>query len=301
MYDIAIIGGGPAGLTAAIYARRAGLKTAIFEKFFHGGQAATTYNIDNYPGFPEGIGGVELAEAFYNHTKAFSPDFYGARVSQLELECEEKEIVTETETVKAKAVILAMGATPRPLGLKNELDFRGKGVSYCATCDGAFFRKKTVCVVGGGNTAIEDALYLANLCEKVYLIHRRDEFRAGKMLTDKLAEHENIEVIFDSVVDELVGEDVLEGIIVRNVKTDVTAQIAVLGVFVAVGIIPSNTIVKDILKLDEQGFIKTDMAMRTSIDGVFAAGDIRVSPLRQVVTAAADGAVAAHSAAQYLL
>lgn len=303
MYDVAIIGGGPAGLGAALYCLRGGMKTILIEKLFCGGQAATTYEVENYLGFVDPISGPELVMNMEQQIKRFGAEIVNKDVQKLELKGAEKKIICADETYSAKAVILCTGATPRTLGLSNEEALRGSGISYCATCDGAFYRGKSVAVVGGGDTALEDALFLANFCKEVYLIHRRDSYRAAKILVDKLDGSDKIKRVYDSVVAS-VNTDAdggVESITVKNVKTDETADLSVNGLFVAVGTIAENKLFLDQLDCDEGGYIITDESMRTSLDGVFAAGDIRQKPLRQIITAASDGAVAANAAIDYIL
>ena len=303
MYDVAIIGGGPAGLGAALYCLRGGMKTILIEKLFCGGQAATTYEVENYLGFVDPISGPELVMNMEQQIKRFGAEIVNKDVQKLELEGAEKKIICADETYSAKAVILCTGATPRTLGLSNEEALRGSGISYCATCDGAFYRGKSVAVVGGGDTALEDALFLANFCKEVYLIHRRDSYRAAKILVDKLDGSDKIKRVYDSVVAS-VNTDAdggVESITVKNGKTGETADLSVNGLFVAVGTIAENKLFLDQLDCDEGGYIITDESMRTSLDGVFAAGDIRQKPLRQIITAASDGAVAANAAIDYIL
>ncbi len=303
MYDTIIIGGGPAGLNAALYALRGGMKTLLIEKLFCGGQAATTYEVENYIGFPEPVSGPELVMSMEKHVKRFGAEIINDDVLSLELEGDVKTVVCSKEKYSAKTVILCTGATPRTLGLENEDALRGSGVSYCATCDGAFYRQKTVAVVGGGDTALEDALFLANFTKKVYLIHRRDSFRGAKILVDKVLSNEKITLVYDSVIESINTDSALivESLSVKNIKTNETTTINVNGLFVAIGTKAENGLFKDALKCDEGGYIVTDETMKTSIDGVFAAGDIRKKPLRQIITAAADGAVAATSAIDYVL
>ena len=303
MYDVAIIGGGPAGLGAALYCLRGGMKTILIEKLFAGGQAATTYEVENYLGFVEPISGPELVMNMEQQIKRFGAEIVNTNVNKLELEGEVKKILCDSGEYGAKTVILCTGATPRTLGLPNEKALRGSGVSYCATCDGAFYRQKSVAVVGGGDTALEDALFLANFCKEVFLIHRRDSYRAAKILVDKLNGKENIKRVYDSVVTSINtnADGMVESLTVEQVKTKESATLAVNGLFVAVGTIAENTLFKDSIELDKGGYIITDESMRTSIDGVFAAGDIRKKPLRQIITAASDGAVAANSAMEYLM
>ncbi|NMA67298.1 MAG: thioredoxin-disulfide reductase [Clostridiaceae bacterium] len=299
MYDVIIVGGGPAGFTAALYAARAKLKTLIVERAFFGGQMAITNQMENYPGFEE-VSGSQLAEKMYGQATKFGAEVEQTEVIELDLDGDIKRIVTKEKTYEAKSVILAMGASPRKLGLANEDNFVGSGISYCATCDGAFFRDKDVAVVGGGDTAAEDAMYLARFCRKVYLIHRRDEMRATKVLADLVLNSPKVVPVWNSVVEEIIGQFGVEAVKVKNNKTGEVSQLDINGLFIAIGYIPNNELVKGKIELNEWGYIKTDEQMRTNIPGVFAAGDVREKTLRQVVTAASDGAAAAHSAEQYL-
>lgn len=301
MYDIIIIGGGPAGLNAALYAGRGGMKTLLIEKLYSGGQAATTYEVDNYIGFSTPISGPELVSNMEAHAKRFGVEIVNEAVSSLSLQGDVKTVSCDKNIYQGKTVILAMGANPRELGLDREHDLRGNGVSYCATCDGAFFRNRPVAVVGGGDTAVEDALFLSRFCTKIYLIHRRDKLRAAKILSDKLNAEEKIQPVWDSVPVSILGDDTVKGIRVQHVKTGETSDLDVNAIFVAVGTVANNDIVKGILPLDEAGYIVTDENMATSVAGVFAAGDIRKKSLRQIITAAADGAIAANSAINYLM
>ena len=300
MLDVMIIGGGPAGMTAGLYASRMGLKAAIFEKLFVGGQASTTNIIENYPGFAHGIGGPELMMEFQQQAEQAGCEVRYDDVLQLELDGDIKTAKTASGDIQARTVILCMGAQARKLGVPGEDRLRGRGVSYCATCDGAFYRGKRVAVVGGGNTAAEDALYLSQLCERVYLIHRRDSLRADAALAGRIKEKSNIEIIWDSVVTQLNGADILETVALHNVKTGLDTTVAVSGVFVAVGQVPGSELVRGKVDLDPAGYIIAGEDTQTSLPGVYAAGDIRTKPLRQVVTAAADGAVAAAAAGKYL-
>lgn len=303
MYDTIIVGGGPAGLNAALYCLRGGMKTLLVEKLFCGGQAATTYEVENYIGFPEPISGPELVMKMEKQVKRFGAEIINADVTALRLNGAVKTVLCADKEFCAKTVIICTGAVPRTLGLPNEDSLRGSGVSYCATCDGAFYRQKSVAVVGGGDTALEDALFLSNFCKEVYLIHRRGSFRAAKILADKVLENEKIKIMYDSVAERINtdADGIVNSLVVKNVKTDETASIAVNGLFVAIGTKASNELFKDTLRCDENGYIITDDTMKTSIDGVFAAGDIRRKPLRQIITAAADGAIAASSAIEYVL
>ncbi len=299
MIDVAIIGGGPAAIGAAIYAARSGMECTVFEKKFVGGQASTTYEIDNYPGFPNAPSGEELAGKMQEHAAKFNVKFRYNNVVELDLSGDVKIIKTAKKEFEAKSVIIATGASPAKLNVLGESEFSGRGVSYCATCDGMFFKDKTVCVAGGGNTAVEDAIYLAPIAKKVYIIHRRDEFRASPLLVERLKKFENVEFVLKANVSEIKGSDKVNEITVtytdgtlREIETD--------ALFVAVGIIPQNDLIKDKLNCDEKGFIITDEDMKTNLQGVFAAGDIRHKSLRQVITAVSDGAIAGEEASKYV-
>ena len=298
--DIAIIGGGPAGLAAGIYASRGGANVKLFEELFPGGQIVKTHRVENYPGLTGGPDGYALAAALEKHAAEFDlPIVYGS-VADLKLTEGEKTFTVNGEDYAADAVILCMGASPRKLGHPDEDRFVGAGVSYCATCDGNFYRGRDVAIVGGGDTAVSDALYLSGLCSKVYLIHRRDQFRAAGTLVDRVKRSENVELVLDSTVVDLSGEDRLAAVAVENKFTHERRELPVSGLFVAVGILPRTELAAGQVDLDEGGFIVTDRNMQTSVPGVFAAGDIRNTPLRQVVTACADGAIAATKAVEYV-
>lgn len=300
MYDVIIVGAGPAGLTAGLYAGRAGLSALILEKVFAGGQITRTLMVENYPGFPDGIEGLDLSFKFKEQAERHGAVIETTEVTGFDLEGEEKKVITADRIFSAKSVILAMGASYKTLGLQSERRLSGSGVSYCATCDGAFFKQKQVAVIGGGDTAIEDALYLANFASHVYVVHRRDELRAQQVLQEAALKNEKIEFVWNSEVDAIEGDAVVSGVRVRNNKTQELKTLAVSGVFVAIGIVPHSDDVRELVKTDGFGYIITDEAMHTSLPGVFAAGDIVAKPLRQVVTAAADGAVAVYSALSYL-
>lgn len=301
MKDIIIIGGGVAGLTAGMYAKRGGMDAVLFERMFPGGQASTTYMIENYPGFDEPISGPDFSMKMENHARRYGLEILYDEVKELELEGKVKKVVTEKETYECKALILAMGASPKTLGLEKEDKFRGRGVSYCATCDGAFYKDKVVAVVGGGDTATEDALFLAQYASKVYLIHRRDQLRASQILQQRVMEHEKIEILWDTVVEAIIGEEQVEGLKIKNVKDNSTSELKIDGMFVAIGIKPNNELIKDKLNLDESGFVITDENMNVGIPGVFAVGDLRRKPVLQLVTAASDGAVGAIAAQRYIV
>ena len=292
--DVAIIGAGPGGMTAAVYAGRAGLKTVVFERATVGGQMAYTNELENFPGF-EKTTGFDLAMLLDKQMRAFNATYVNEDIKEIKKSGDNFEITTSNGTYTALTVILALGASPRNLGLESEKRLRGSGVSYCATCDGNFYRGADVAVVGGGNTAFEDALFLANLCKKVYIIHRRDEFRAEKILQDRVGKTENIEIITNSVPVEITGKFEVDGIRIEN-KDKEMRDIPLQGVFVAIGTVPNSDIVKDFVDLDNYGYIKTNKDMGTSVHGVYAIGDVRDTVLRQVITACADGAIAAQSA-----
>ena len=301
MLDIAIIGGGPAGLAAGLYAARGGANVTLFEALFSGGQAVKTHQIDNYPGFVDGIEGFELGTKLEEHAARFGLAVQYAEVQALDLTGEIKRIMlSDGSTVEARTVILAMGAKPRMIGVPREAELTGSGVSYCATCDGAFFRDKPVAVVGGGDTAISDALYMARFASRVYVVHRRDALRATKVLQESAFREEKIEFVWNSVAKELIGEQKVEGLVVEDKFTGERRTLEVAAVFAAVGIVPESGLAAGQLELDAAGAIVTDMRMRTKETGVYAAGDVRSTPLRQVITACADGAVAATEALEYL-
>lgn len=297
IYDVIIIGAGPAGITAGIYAQRSRLKTILLEKMGVGGQVVLSDIIENYPGFTS-ISGFELMQKFEEHARAFDLTIEDGEVIEIKSEDDYKSVKTSGNDYKAKSVIIASGAKPRRLGVKGEEQFIGKGVSFCATCDGFFFRDKDVLVVGGGNSAITEALFLTKIVNKVYIVHRRSELRAARILQEKASENPKIEFIWNSVVDEIIGDDVVKQVALRNVATGERFEIAAGGVFVYVGLTP-NTEFIDVDK-DKNGFILTDASLATSMSGVFAAGDCRSKSLRQIVTAVGDGALAATSAEQYI-
>lgn len=300
MYDVIIAGAGPAGLTAGIYAGRAGMSALILERVFPGGQIARAHIVENYPGFPDGVEGVDLGIRFKEQAERHGAVIETVEITGYSLEGDVKKITTPDKTYEARATVLAMGAAYKSLGLHSEKRFVGSGVSYCATCDGPFFRGKDVAVIGGGDTAIEDALYLANFVNHVYVVHRRDELRAQDALQKAAKQNDRIEFVWDSEVDGITGDSDVEGVRVRNKKTQDMTLLKVSGVFIAIGTVPYTDEVKSQVKTDASGYIVTDQGMHTSLPGVFAAGDIVAKPLRQVVTAAADGAVAIYSAQSYL-
>ena len=300
VYDVLVIGGGPGGYTAALYAARANLSVMVLEKLTPGGQMGTTDVIDNYPGFPEGVGGFELALQMQKGAQRFGAQTQLTEVISVELGGTVKQVRTQDGTYQARTVVLASGAHPRELGLSGEQELRGRGVSYCATCDGMFYRGKTVAVVGGGNTAVSDVLYLSRLCQKVYLIHRRDQLRASKVYLDPLQQAENVEFVWDSQVQKLLYGDMLTGVQVRHKKTGELREIPCDGLFVAVGHVPNTELYQGQVELDQAGYVLADETTRTNLPGVFAVGDLRKKPLRQVITAASDGAVAAHFIEEYV-
>ncbi len=290
MFDVIIVGAGPAGLTSGIYAARAGYKTLILEAGVLGGQAGTTETIENYPGFPQGVSGSELMIKFYEQAVNFGVQVEYKHVSSLELEGKVKKVITDDEVYEAKAVIIASGARPRLLGVPGEDKFRGKGVSYCATCDGFFFKDQDVAVVGGGDTAIEEAMYLAKICRQVTVIHRRDRLRATRILQERAFQNEKIQFVWDSVVEEILGKEKAEELVLRNVITQEQKKLKVNGVFIFVGYIPNTDFLPESLQKDEQGYVLTDEELKTNLPGVFAVGDVRQKRLRQVATAVGDGA-----------
>ena len=301
IYDLAILGAGPAGICAAIYATRAKLNTIwLDKKFVQGGQIVDTYEVDNYPGLP-GITGLDLGEAMAGHAAKLGIKPQRETVRSIEAEQGIKVIRTKKNEYRARAVIIACGATHRHLGIPGEEELSGMGVSYCATCDAAFFQDRTVVVVGGGNVAVEDAILLSRTCKKVYLVHRRDELRAEKILQESFFACKNVEIIWDSIPLSIEGTDKVEALKIQNKKTQEESFIETDGVFIAVGIVPGTEKFKDLVKLDEAGYIVAGEDGITSEPGIFAAGDIRTKNLRQVVTAVADGANAVASAQRYLL
>lgn len=300
IYDMIIVGGGPGGYTSVLYAARAGMDTIVLEKLSAGGQMALTEQIDNYPGYEDGIGGYELGEKMRKGAERFGVKTKITEVFSLELSKPIKEVKTNEGIFYGKTVVLAVGASPRELGLENEKEFLGKGVHYCASCDGMFYKDKTVVVVGGGNSAVADALILSHICKKVIIIHRRDTLRATKIYHNSLLEAKNIELYWDSEVAELLTDDKVTGVRLHNLKNGEYSNIACDGIFVSIGRKPATELVKGQLSLDKSGYIEADESTRTSIDGVFAVGDVRTKALRQVVTAVSDGAVAVHYAEEYL-
>ncbi|MBQ3104471.1 MAG: thioredoxin-disulfide reductase [Lachnospiraceae bacterium] len=301
MRDVIIIGSGPAGMGAAIYGKRAGLDTLIIEKTgFSGGQITNTYEVDNYLGLP-GVDGYEMAMNFRSHVDKLGADFEEGEVHRVRREADTLYVETASGSYETKTVIIASGASHSKLGIPGEEELSGMGVSYCATCDGAFFRGKTTAVVGGGDVAVEDAIFLARSCEKVYLIHRRDQLRAAKILQESLLQLPNVEVIWDSVAEEITGEGKVEALRIKNVKTGETRSLPLQGVFIAVGIKPSTVPFRGLVDMDEKGYIMAGEDCCTSEPGIFVAGDCRRKELRQIITAVADGANAVNSIQRYLV
>ncbi len=298
--DLIIIGAGPAGLSAAVYAKRAKLDVIVIEKApIAGGQVLNTNDVDNYLGMP-GINGFELGMKFKEHAEKFDVEFAEGDIVRVDFSGKEKVVTTSLATYKAKAVLIATGAAHRHLGVTGEEELAGMGVSYCATCDGMFFKGRTTAVVGGGDVAVEDAIFLARMCEKVYIIHRRNEFRAAKVLVETLRKYSNVEFVMDSTVEAIEGEDQVEAVVVKNLKSGDTKKINVDGVFVAVGMIPNTESFKGSVGMDETGYIVADEECVTDIPGIFVAGDVRTKMLRQIVTAVSDGANAIFSIERYL-
>lgn len=299
--DIVVIGAGPAGMAAGIYAKRAGLSSIILEKTgISGGQVLSTYEVDNYPGLPM-KSGFELSEEFRMHAERLGVEIKAATVEKIIEQDNLKRVVTDEGDYLTKTVIVATGADHARLGIPGEEELAGMGVSYCATCDGAFFRGRTVAVIGGGDVAVEDAVFLARGCEKVYLIHRRDKLRAAKILQDALMKLPNVEILWDSQLKEIRGEDQVDEIVVYNKKAQKTEMLSVSGVFIAVGTIPNTGFMNDVVEMDENGYIVADETCATSVCGIYAAGDVRTKQLRQIITAASDGANAVTAIEQYLL
>ena len=300
IYDMIIIGSGPAGLAAAVYGQRAKLDLIVIEKqMISGGQIINTLEVDNYPGLP-GIGGFELGQKFREHAEKLGTAFVTDEVKEVRINKDGTRTVVGAETdYTAKTVVIASGAEHSLLGVPGEKELTGSGVSYCATCDGNFYRNKVTAVVGGGNVALGDALYLARLCQKLYLIHRRDSFRGAKVLEDKVRAAENIELVLDSTVEEICGEGQVKAILVKNKKSGAESELAIDGLFIAVGIVPESKSFP-FLETDERGYVLADETCETNVPGVYAAGDVRKKQLRQVITAVADGANAVESAVRYL-
>lgn len=300
-YDVMIIGGGPAGLSAAIYAARGGLKTGLFEKGIIGGQITVTNDVENYPGFPEPLSGFELTERMRQQAEIYKAKFIDEEVTAIGMEGLCKIIETSENTYRTKSLIICTGAHPRLLNVPGEERFTGRGVSYCATCDGALYRDKVVAVVGGGDSAVEEALFLTRFAKKVYIIHRRDELRAQKIIQERALKNPKVEMVWDTVVQKIDGTDQLENLELYNRRTEKVSFLPVDGVFIYVGILPNNELLESRLELDSSGFVLTNENMHTNVPGIYAAGDIRHTPLRQVVTATSDGAIAAYSAEKWIM
>ena len=299
-YDLIILGGGPAGLSAAIYGARGSAKTAIIDTNMIGGQPTNYLEVENYPGFSL-VGGFELMEQFEAHADKFNVDKFGMEeIVDISFEKENHKIITLDKEFVAKTIIIATGAGPKKLGIKGEAEFLSRGVSYCAVCDGSFFRDKTVSIIGGGNSAVEEAIYLTKFAKKVYIIHRRDALRADKIIQQRALDNPKIEIIWNKIPIEIVGENTVNKIILKDTKTEETSELATDGVFPYVGFTPNSSNFQNQIEMDAGGFIVADENMKTSTEGVFVAGDVRVTPLRQIITAAADGAIAATSAIKYL-
>ena len=300
VYDMVIIGGGPGGYTAALYAARAGLSVVVLEKLSAGGQMALTSEIDNYPGFENGIDGFELAERMQQQAERFGAETELAEVTEIRLAGNRKEILTSEGSFLANTLVLATGANPRHLGIPEEQAMTGRGLHYCAACDGMFYRGKTVVVVGGGNSAAAEALSLSRIAKKVIVVHRRDALRATKVYHQPLMAAPNVEFRWNSEVSGLIGNQRVSGIRLRDVNTGEESQLDCDGIFISIGRVPATGLVRDLLKLDDAGYVVADETTRTNVPGIFAVGDVRTKPLRQVVTAVADGAMAVHFAEEYL-
>lgn len=300
IYDMIIVGGGPGGYTAALYGARAGLDVLIIERLSAGGQMNLTGQIDNYPGFPEGVDGFQLSYNMQQQAERFGAKTKYAEVLELQLEGKEKSVRTNEGTYLAKTVVISTGANPRQLGVERENEMIGRGVGYCAHCDGGFYRGKRVVVVGGGNSAVAEALYLSRIAKEVILVHRRDTLRATQIYLKPLQEASNIRILWDSEVAELLGDEVLSEVKIRNLKTGEVQLLEAQGLFVSIGRKPATDLVKDQLTLDGAGYIMAGEDTKTNIPGVYAVGDVRTKELRQIVTAVADGAMAAHVAEQFL-
>lgn len=299
-YDLIIAGGGPAGLTAGLYAARAMVRTLLIERMILGGQVSATFLVENYPGFPDGISGQELSQAMEKQARNFGLIIESGEIGGLRPAGRLWEIEKDGRKILAKAVIIATGVEPKRLGIPGEEELKGRGVSYCATCDGPFFRGQEIAVIGGGDSALDEALYLTRFVEKVYLIHRRDTFRAEKILQDRAFKNEKVEIFWDTVVSRIMGKNGVDGVAIQNVKTEEVRELKVNGVFPYVGWKPMTGFLRRIIDLDPFGYVITDEKMATSAPGIFAAGDVRQKVLRQVATAVGDGAAAAFSAARYM-
>lgn len=299
-YDVIIVGGGPAGLAAAIYASRAQLKTAMFEKGLVGGQICLTEEVENYPGFENPVSGFVLADTFKKQAERFGTEIISEEVTEIKITDENKIVQSTEEEYVTKAIIFGGGASPRKLAAPGETKYTGKGVSYCATCDGALYRGKTVAVIGGGDSAVEEANFLTRFAEKVYVVHRRDKLRANATVAERALNNEKIEFVWDSVVEEIAGDQFVNEIKLFNKKTEEHFSKKVEGVFIYVGIIPNNELIKNYVELDEQGFVIVDDEMKAKTNGLWVVGDLRRKHLRQVVTATSDGAIAAESVQKWI-
>lgn len=301
-FDLIIIGGGPAGLTAGMYATRAGLSTLLIEKTLFGGQSLAADWVENYPGFPEGISGVELAKKFEEHAKKFGLEIIFGSVEEVTFKKKSKlkEVIIGTNILRSKALIIATGAEPKKLNIPGEKKLRGRGVSYCATCDAPFYKDKKIIVVGGGNTAVEEALFLTKFAGLVTIVHRRDKLRADAILAKRAMSNPKIYLVWNSIIEEIFGKDRVEGIIIKKIKTNKKTKLAIDGIFIYVGHTPNTTFLKGLVKLDSEGYIITDDKMKTNVEGIFAAGDLRSKEFRQIITSTAEGATAANSVKKYL-
>jgi thioredoxin reductase (NADPH) len=300
-YDVAIIGGGPAGLTAGLYTSRAGIKSLLIEKGVPGGLMATTYWIENYPGFDEGISGLDLSRKMEKQARRFGLDLRMGSIDHISINGKEKVLISDNGTeISTKAVVIATGSAPKKLNAEGEERLRGKGVSYCATCDGAFFRDKKVAVIGGGNSALQEAIFLTRFAEEIFIVHRRDTLRATKINQEKAFSESKIKFIWDSVVEKIEGKDTVNSIRLKNIKNGQSDTLHVDGIFIYIGSNPNTEFLRGLVKLDYYRFIITDEKMATSVPGIYAAGDVRANDLKQIVTAAGDGAIAALSAERYI-
>lgn len=301
LFDIIIVGGGPAGLTAGLYTSRARLKSLLIEKALPGGQVMTVERVENYPGFEEGISGIELGQRMERQARRFGLEIIQGSVTEVSLHNKIKKILLEDAQVyEAKALIIATGANPKPLGIEGEERYRGRGVSYCATCDGAFFKGKNIAVIGGGNSAVQEAIFLTRFAEAVYIVHRRDELRATRIIQEEAFANPKIKFIWNSAPEKIDGGETVNALFLRNVMTGETSRLSVEGVFIYIGYIPNTGFLKGLVKLDEGNYIITDEEMSTSVPGIFAAGDVRAKSLKQIATAVGDGATATYSAEKYI-